>query len=144
MDSAPDSSLDVDGCVPHRPPILGLTALLALEDGHARAQRVVSPAADVDAQGQLWEAALIEGIAQTAAAMHTAYARSRGRRVTRGMLVALSRLDLLRLPHIGETVEYEVRLVRELDAISLVHGTARVEGETVAEGDFQFFTEEEQ
>ncbi len=143
MESAPrESAFDLAEYVPHRPPILGLDALLVLEDARAVARREVRPGPDVDAQGALWEAALIEGIAQTAAAMHGAAARRRGRGVLRGMLVGLSRFSIERLPKVGEVLEYEVSLVRELDAISLVHGQARVAGEVLAAGDFQFFTEQ--
>ena len=41
----------------------------------------------------------------------------------------------------AECVEYEVELVRQLEAVSLVRGTARVGSEVLAEGELKFYVE---
>jgi 3-hydroxyacyl-[acyl-carrier-protein] dehydratase len=128
--------------VPHRPPILGVDRILELRAGAAVATRLVPNGPDVDARGALWEEGLIEGLAQTASALHTFGARRGGRKLARGMLVGINQLTIHRRARAGERIEYRVELIRQLEAVSLVRGSARAGDEVLAEGELKFYVEE--
>jgi predicted hotdog family 3-hydroxylacyl-ACP dehydratase len=127
--------------VPHRSPILGLERITSVSADGASARARIEPGPDVDAQGNLWEQALIEGLAQTASALHAFHARQANQKIVRGMLVGASQLVIHRRARVAECVEYEVELVRQLEAVSLVRGTARVGSEVLAEGELKFYVE---
>jgi predicted hotdog family 3-hydroxylacyl-ACP dehydratase len=133
---------DVAEFIPHRPPILGIDRLLALDAERALGERTLTQGADLEDDGQLWEPALIEGLAQTAAALHGFAARAAGRRIERGMLVGLNRLAFHRRARRGERIEYAVELTRTLEGVSLVHGVARVGAEVLLEGELKFYVAE--
>jgi len=133
---------DPTACVQHRPPILALDRVLSADGATALAERTVRAGPETDEAGELWEQVLVEGIAQTAAALHSRSARAGGRRIARGMLVGVSRLRFHRRARVGERIEFRVELIRELRPLSLVHGTALVGGEVLAEGDFKFYVED--
>lgn len=84
----------------------------------------------------LWELALIEGLAQTAAALRS----GQGAPPAPGMLVGVRRMELLARPAPGERVRYRVRLVRDLPPLTLVEGEARVEstGALLCRGELKF------
>lgn len=136
------SEFAVEEYIPHRPPILGVDRIVSIDAESAVAERVVEAGPDVGPMGDLWEQALIEGLAQTASALHGRSARTAGRQVLRGMLVGMNRLVFHRRARVGERIEYRTELIRRLDAVSLVHGIARVGAEVLAEGDLKFYVEE--
>lgn len=118
--------------VPHRPPILCLRAVLAASATEATAEgRVEAPHAPDGAQ---WEGGLIEGLAQTAAALRPASGAPRP-----AFLVGLSDFDVLRRPRVGELVRYTVTLERNADPFVLARGEARCGDEVVARGGLKFF-----
>lgn len=131
--------------VPHRPPILAVDRVLAVTDDFAEAEfRVPIAAADADAEGNLWEQTLVEGLAQTASALHATSARRAGRRIARGMLVGIQRFEVRRRARVGETLHYRVELIRELRPLSLVRGIASVGDEVLAQGELKFYVEDEE
>lgn len=136
------SDSDPTACVQHRPPILAIDRVVRTGPEGAIAERTVTAGPEVDAEGALWEQVLIEGIAQTAAALHSRSAKASGRTVARGMLVGMNRVSLVRNARVDERVEFRVELIRELRPLSLVHGSAWVKGELLAEGDFKFYVED--
>jgi predicted hotdog family 3-hydroxylacyl-ACP dehydratase len=127
--------------VPHRPPILGLERITSLGAGCASAQARVASGPDVDRHGNLWEQALIEGLAQTASAMHAWSARQSGHKIARGMWVGANQFVIHRRARLGELVDYRVELVRQLESVSLVRGVARAGAEVLAEGELKFYVE---
>ena len=135
------SEFPVAEYIPHRAPILGVDRILTLQEGLAVAERRVENGPDAPG-GALWEQGLIEGLAQTASALHRRSALAEGRRVQRGMLVGMNRLVFHRRARVGERIEYRAELLRRLEALSLVHGIARVGNEVLAEGDLKFYVEE--
>lgn len=118
--------------VPHRTPILCLDAVLLASEAEAVAEGTVT--ADHAPDGALWEGGLIEGLAQTAAALRPA-----GQAPRPAFLVGLSDLEIVRRPALGERVRYRVTLERRSDPLVLVRGEARCADEVVAAGGLKFF-----
>ena len=123
--------------IPHRPPILCIDRVLAVSTESAVAECHVNPT-----QTALWEPALIEGFAQTAAVVNGSQQRPTPGATQKGMLVGVRDLQILRLPRGGETIRYEVQLVKKLGALTLFQGRATIEGEEIARGSLKFYVEE--
>ena len=88
--------------------------------------------------GDAWEGSLIEGLAQTAAALD---ARQRGE-ATPALLVGLRDLVLSRRPRVGERITYRATLLRRLPPLVLVEGEATGDGgEVLARGELKFYVE---
>lgn len=127
--------------LPHQAPIRVLDRVVSLDPSEAVAEQDVADPAHLRGE-ELWEGALIEGLAQTAALLAAAGpAAGDEPRPVRGMLVALRALELSRLPRRGETVRYVIRPQTRLGGAILVRGEAAVGDEVVARGRLQFVVE---
>lgn len=84
-----------------------------------------------------WEPALIEGLAQTAAVVHGNAAGARHQ----GMLVGVRDFAIERAPRCGETVQFEVQLIKQLAPVTLFEGTVSSGEETLATGNLKFFVQ---
>lgn len=116
--------------VPHRAPILCLDRFLSVAPERAEAEGLVREGAHAPA-GALWEGGLIEGLAQTAAALRGGAGAA--------VLTGLHELELRRSPRVGERVRYVVSLGRVLPPRAFVIGEAWVGEELVARGELSFF-----
>jgi len=93
------------------------------------------------ADGRWWGPGLIEGLAQTAAAMERQSELAEGRESVKGMIASGRHFRIHREARVGECVRYHVRLVRRLGPLSLVEARACVGDEVIAEGELKFFAE---
>jgi 3-hydroxymyristoyl/3-hydroxydecanoyl-(acyl carrier protein) dehydratase len=128
-------------CLPHQPPLRVLDRVEDLSSTRARAsfQVVAGPLMRGE---ELWEGALIEGLAQTAALLGASLdGGDEGPQPIRGLLVGLRRFELGRAVRLGERVDCEVELVTRLGGGVLVAGRAQVGEEVVASGRLQFVIE---
>ena len=91
--------------------------------------------------GRWWGPGLIEGLAQTAAAMERQSELEEGRQSVKGMIASVRRFQVHRRARVGELVRYRVRLVRRLGPLSLVEADARAGDELLAEGELKFYAE---
>ncbi|MCB9869791.1 MAG: hypothetical protein H6837_08030 [Planctomycetes bacterium] len=132
----PDSGTDPRRWIPHREPILCIDRVTAIRPDGATAERRVPASPD----GPMWEGWLIEGLAQTAAAMRGGQPDAGGS-AQRGMLVGLRDVAFGRRPLPGELVEFEVVLLKQLGTLTLFAATARAGGEVVARGTMKFHIE---
>ncbi len=122
----------------HRPPILCLDQILHNDSTSARCRHTVVAGPHVH-DGVMWEAGLIEGMAQTTALLKGRAAREAGIPVQVGMLVGLKNLAFHRQPTVGEVVTFEVEIIRSLEPMTLVKCATRCGDELLAEGEMKFF-----
>lgn len=127
--------------LPHQAPIRVLDRVISLDPSEAVAEQDVGASSAHLRGDELWEGALIEGLAQTAALLAAAAPGDHEPRPVRGMLVALRALELARRPRRGETVRYAIRPQTRLGGAILVRGEASVGEEVVARGRLQFVVE---
>jgi len=99
-------------------------------------------AGPLSASGALWEAIVIEGLAQTACVLNGHHDRGIGRSTGKGMLVEVRKFKVERVPEVGECVDYRVDLIKRLLPLVLVQGEARVGADVIAAGELKFFVEE--
>jgi len=118
--------------------------VLEADEAHVVSEHTVREG-PLAARGALWEGALVEGLAQTAAVFDALARAARGAPPPRrGLLVGVRGFQVLARPAVGERVRYEVRLVRRMEPLVLVDGRAlrAGSGELLAEGRFKFYVEE--
>ena len=146
MNGVPSGAVDpADRVVPaeflqHRAPILCLDRVVEHGTEWIVCEQQVIEGPHVDG-GQLWEGGLIEGLSQTAGVLNGLHLQQGAERLHRGLLVGLKQLCIHRLPEVGELVSYRIELIRRLDPVTLMQGTASVKGQVVAEGQLKFYAE---
>ncbi|MCA8961758.1 MAG: hypothetical protein KDC38_14640 [Planctomycetes bacterium] len=120
----------------HRPPILCLDRCVHCDADTAITETDLGPSAHL-CDGEFWEGGLIEGLAQTTALLQGRATRRPKREP--GLLVGLKRFTFHRCPQRGETVRFEVRVVRDLPPMTLVDCRAFSGAELLAEGTMKFY-----
>ena len=131
---------DPRAVIPHRPPILCIDRIVSAGGDRAAAEGDVGDGPLV-AAGELWEGAIIEGMAQTAAVLLDRKLGEEGLRPRKGVLAGIRGLLIERRPRRGETVRYDVEIIRVIFPLSLVRCEARSGGELLASGEMKFFVE---
>lgn len=92
-------------------------------------------------EGVFWEMGLVEGMAQTAAALMGTRLSASGREFSRGMLAAVRDLEIHRDVLLGETIVFQVKRTRTIGPLSRVEAVAVCGEEVVARGELTFFVE---
>jgi len=109
--------------LPHREPMLLIDTLTAWQPDLARASAQIAAANPfVDRRGRLGRVALIEMLAQTAAAHKGYEARKRGTPADAGFLVGLSDFVLREEVRVGDTLRLEVRQTLALERTVVLAG----------------------
>jgi predicted hotdog family 3-hydroxylacyl-ACP dehydratase len=127
---------DLDGLIPHAGHSLLLERVLPGDETLARAELVVREGPWLRA-GALAPEALVEALAQTAAAFAALEARRRGVAATGGVLAAVSHFAFPARATPGETVTLEVRLETVLGPLAAFEGRASVGEREVARGELR-------
>ena len=123
--------------IPHRPPMVFIDSLVEAEKGFARATMTFPDGHFAVSDGRVLEPALVECIAQTMAALK-AYGLPHlvG---PPGMLAGAADFAVHRAPRAGEPLEIEVRELKTLGPMAIVHGRISSGAETLAEGELKLY-----
>jgi predicted hotdog family 3-hydroxylacyl-ACP dehydratase len=141
MMTSPEN-LAVTDLIPHRPPMLLIDRLLQADSQRALASKTFREN-DYGLDGQVVsEAALIECIAQTVAAMHGYENVNSGDSPGLGYLVGLAGFSIFAQPRQGQELIIEVQTIKRLGAMCLVEGSIRCSDQVQAEGQLKFFIPE--
>lgn len=130
----------------HRGPILCVDRIVDASAEHSRCEYDVREGAHVEG-GRLWEASLVEGLAQCAAVMQAfpGFGADDGGAAAApagvGMLVGVRKFEALRRPRVGERVTWRVDLIKRLGPYLLADGRASCGDEEVARGELKFYWE---
>ncbi len=127
--------------IPHRPPVLCIDTVTRVTDSTAATLRTVPRSGAF--RNKLWEPWIIEGLAQTAAVLH-GYEESPTGSAQAGMLVGIRQFKVHTLPAPGETLRFEVEVIKRIAPLTLIQGTALVGDTVIAEGQLKFFVEGQQ
>jgi predicted hotdog family 3-hydroxylacyl-ACP dehydratase len=126
-------------CLPHRPPFVMVDRLSECDEQRyctifqIRAGNVL-----VD-DGELSEAGLVENIAQTAAAGKGFIAQQTGDPIATGYIVAVKNLEVLALPKVGDLIETEVVVEKQIFDFFLISGTVYRDGEILGSCEMKIF-----
>jgi predicted hotdog family 3-hydroxylacyl-ACP dehydratase len=130
-------SVAIDTLVPHRAPMLWISALTECTETMGRATASFGADHFAVADGLLLETALVECVAQTVAAALGQRAQMRGDKFPPkiGMLPAISRFTIEFRPAAGSTLQIEARELKRFGNLVLVSGVITCDGRLVAAGE---------
>ena len=133
--------------LPHRPPMLWLTALTDCTETSAGATACFQPGDLAVADGAVLETALVECVAQTAAAAMGSRAAGKpspsaaAGPAGQGMLVAVSGFKIESRPPAGSELRIEIREVKRLGGMLRIAGSIRCEDRLIASGELSVHLE---
>ena len=123
--------IDASTLLPHRAPMLMIDRLVDAGPGTAVAEATLGDGCLGVSAGRVLEAALVECVAQTAAA---GKAVAGAGPAAPGLLAGVSDFRVFRRPAAGERLTIRIREDRQLGPLTLVSGEVLAGGERVAAG----------
>jgi predicted hotdog family 3-hydroxylacyl-ACP dehydratase len=129
--------IDASTLLPHRPPMRMIDRLVDAGPGTACAEAMLGDGHLGVAAGRVLEPALVECVAQTAAAQKAFTAG--GAPAAPGLLAGIAGFTVLRRPAAGERLTIRTREERQLGPMTLVTGEIFVGDERVASGQLKLY-----
>jgi predicted hotdog family 3-hydroxylacyl-ACP dehydratase len=125
--------------LPHRAPMVLIDALVHCDADSAVAEKTFAPESYGADGGQVAEAALIECLAQTMAALAGQAARDAGDRPSAGVLAGVRGFAFHRPARCGRPLRLAVEIERRLGPLCRAAGRIEQDGALVAEGELTFY-----
>ncbi|MDR2222700.1 MAG: hypothetical protein LBE34_08150 [Flavobacteriaceae bacterium] len=120
--------------IPQREPIVMVDALYEYTETSITAGLTIAPNNLCVKNGQMKEVGLIEHCAQSVA-LHTGYQfYLRQQPAPVGYIGSIKKMDILRLPKVGDCIYTKVSILQEFMGVTLVEFTTYCKGETIAIG----------
>lgn len=130
---------DILAFIPQRPPFVMVDELVAADD-HSGTTRFTVPGDHIFmADGLLTEPALVENMAQTAAARIGYICSEKSEPVPVGFIAAVQDLWVMALPRAGQTLETQITIKNQVFDITVIHGAVRCNGSVLAQCDMKIF-----
>jgi predicted hotdog family 3-hydroxylacyl-ACP dehydratase len=114
-------------------------ALVACDDISSHTTLLVKQGNILVDDNSLTEAGLIENIAQTTAAGVGYTTQKKGLPVVIGYIGAVKNLEVFALPKVGDTIETEVIIDRQIFEVTIVNGYIKCKGELLANCEMKIF-----
>lgn len=134
-----DTTEEITRYIPQRPPFVMVDKVLYDDDTITRTSFLVKADNIFIEDGRLEAAALVENIAQTAAAGAGYKAVHRNEAVKVGFIGAIKSLKIFALPRTGDTLVTETKLVNMVFTVSIVEGTVRCGDKVLATCEMKIF-----
>ena len=125
--------------LPQRPPFVMVDALIHSDESITRTTFQVKPDNIFVVGEELTEAALIENIAQTAAAGAGYFSQQENHPVMVGYIGGIKDLKILNLPKINDTLETEIVIQNKIFDVTVILGTVRCKGIILAQCEMKIF-----
>jgi predicted hotdog family 3-hydroxylacyl-ACP dehydratase len=128
MPSLLELPLPVADLLPHRPPMLMVEEIVAMDDARESAEIRLTIHSDnpfLGVDGMLDPAAFLEIVAQAAAAQHGANRRRAGKPSEDGMLLGVRDFRVFGAARLGDILTVAVRKVSEIERVAAVDGSIR-------------------
>jgi predicted hotdog family 3-hydroxylacyl-ACP dehydratase len=134
-------SLAIENLIPHRAPMRWIDALTDCTETTARATAIFRAEHFAAADGAVLETALVECVAQTAAAALGQRARNRGKSGATGdgMLVAVSNFKIHSRAPLEKVLQIEILERKHLGPMIMISSVVSCEGQTIAAGDLTLY-----
>lgn len=133
------SGKNIDTLIPQRPPFIMVDELLGADDYGGATKYEVKPDNIFIERGELTEPALIENIAQSAAARIGYLCNERNEPVPVGFIAAVQNLQVKDLPKIGQVLETQITIKNQVFDFTVISGTIKCNGMTLAQCDMKIF-----
>lgn len=119
------SNIDIQDLIPQRAPMLMVSGLVSASDKSLTSSLHVEEGNIFVENGVLRENALIENIAQTAAALNGYRAILEGGAVKNGYIGSIKKLEIKSLPKVGKTLNTVVAEIHNVMDTSIILGEVR-------------------
>jgi predicted hotdog family 3-hydroxylacyl-ACP dehydratase len=135
-------SLAIEALIPHRVPMLFIDALTDCTDTTASATASFSANHFAVADGGVLETALVECVAQTAAAALRQRAKNRGHPggAAHGMLIAVTNFQIQSRPRAEKQLRIETRDLKRLGRMLMISGNISCAGQVIASGELTLYS----
>ncbi|MET0242556.1 MAG: 3-hydroxyacyl-ACP dehydratase [Flavitalea sp.] len=130
---------DIKTLIPQREPFIMIDHLLYCEGDDTRTSFVVKEDNLFLKDSLLQEPALVENIAQSAAARAGYIAVQENRPVAIGYIGAIQNLEIHALPAMGDTIHTEIKVLNQVFNVTLVSGKISCEGKLLAGCELKIF-----
>ena len=132
-------TLSIEDYIPRRPPFVMVDRVLTDDEKLTRTSFLVKEDNLFIEDGLLQAPALVENIAQTAAAGAGFKAIHQNQPVKVGFIGAIKNLVVFGLPAVGKTLVTETRVGNKVFDVSIVEGTLTCEGEILVSCEMKIF-----
>jgi predicted hotdog family 3-hydroxylacyl-ACP dehydratase len=130
---------NIQSYIPQKPPVVMIDQLIGSDETSTRtAFRVKEDNIFVE-EGLLKEPALVENIAQTAAARAGYITTNENLPVLVGYIGAIKDLEIFNLPKINDNLETEIVIKNQVFGVTLIEGTVRCNGTIIAQCEMKIF-----
>ncbi|HTF29595.1 MAG TPA: hypothetical protein VK625_12170 [Flavitalea sp.] len=130
---------NIESIIPQRPPFVMISELVYCEGEETRSKFFVEADNIFLKEEKLMEPALVENIAQTAAARAGWLALNENRPVAIGYIGAIQQLEIFDLPVKGDTLDTEIRVMNQVFNVTLISGKLSCKGRLLATCEMKIF-----
>ena len=130
---------NIESIIPQRPPFVMISELVYCEDEDTRSKFFVEADNIFLKEDRLMEPALVENIAQTAAARAGWLALNENRPVALGYIGAIQQLEIFDLPVKGDILDTEIKVMNQVFNVTLISGKLSCEGRLLATCEMKIF-----
>lgn len=125
--------------IPQRPPFVMIQELIACDENSAKTTLLVVEENIFTKNGILGEPALVENIAQTAAARIGYICHLENKPVPIGYIAAVQKLVISGLPKAGEKLETEITIKNQVMHVTIISGQVKVGEKVIADCEMKIF-----
>lgn len=135
---------DILPFIPQRPPFVMVDELVSAEEASGVTRFEIKADNIFIQDGYLTAPALVENIAQTAAARIGYICNKKNEPVPVGFIGAVQNLEIKALPAVGDQVETEIVIKNQVFDVTLISGKITCEGRELAMCDMKIFVQANQ
>lgn len=130
---------DILPLIPQRPPFVMIDTLVAAGENNARTRLTIRSDNLFIKGNQLTEPALIENVAQTAAARMGYICNQKNEPVPVGFIGAVQNLEIFGLPAVGDEIETEIIIKNQVFDVTLITGKVFCKNNLLAQCEMKIF-----
>lgn len=130
---------DILPLIPQRPPFVMVDTLVTAGENNARTKLKITSDNVFVKENQLTEPALIENIAQTAAARMGYICKQNNEQVPVGFIGAVQNLEIFALPEVGDEIETEIVIKNQVFDVTLIAGQVYLNDDVLAKCEMKIF-----
>lgn len=133
----------VSEIIPQKHPFVFIDEVISFAESEISTRFEVKAEGTFVSDGILQEAALIENIAQTAAALEGCNAKQRNGEVKVGFIGSVKKLEIVKAAEIGQTLHTKLKVVGTALGVNIAEGKVMVDDELIAQCTMNIFLKED-
>lgn len=118
--------------IPQRPPFVMVDSIVEVEGNNTTTNLLISEENIFTENGEFYEGGIIENIAQTIAAGAGYRVKQNGGETKMGVIASIRKLQIQKLPTVGQTIRTTVELLSDFGNALVVKGTVTHSDEVIA------------